>query len=187
MAIILPHDYRCVCLLLNGVRDFNLNLFLLFLFLFFIIFINKGWFILLTSLLNFWRVKRWERNIIASQRETTVAGRDAAGQSHVLSTQLHRFVSVPMRDMGSLLRNGLGLSRRSHGDSESSEFDVDPTGVGTRAVPMIPLSPTAGEETTRREMVIAMYAHNPERQRQIIQAFRDDDQLMADMRAAGML
>ena len=91
-----------------------------------------------------------------------------------------------MRDMGSLLRNGLGLSRRSHGDSESSEFDVDPAGVGTRAVPMIPLSPTPGEEA-RREVIIAMYAHDPERQRQLIQAFRDDDQLMADMRAAGML
>ena len=152
---------------------------------------RKGWFILLTSLLNFWRVKRWERNILASQRETTVSGRDAAGQSHVLSTQLHRFVSVPMRDMGSLLRNGLGLSRRSRGDPESSEFDVDPAGVGPRAVPMVPmtppLTPSVGEETTRREMIIAMYAHDPERQRQIIQAFRDDDQLLADMRAAGML
>jgi hypothetical protein len=93
-----------------------------------------------------------------------------------------------MRDMGSLFRNGLGLSRRSsRTDSESSEFDMDPAGVGTRAVPMIPLSPTAGEETTRRELIIAMYAHDPERQRQLIQAFRDDDQLMTDMRAAGML
>ena len=93
-----------------------------------------------------------------------------------------------MRDVGSLLRNGLGLSRRSRGDSESSDFDVDSAGVGTtRAVPMIPLTPTTGEETARREMLVAMYAHDPERQRQIIQAFRDDDQLLADMRAAGML
>jgi len=30
---------------------------------------SKGWFILLTSLLDFWRVKRWERDILASQRE----------------------------------------------------------------------------------------------------------------------
>ncbi len=91
-----------------------------------------------------------------------------------------------MRNMGSLLCNGLGLSRRSHGDSESSEFDVDPAEV-SRAVPMIPLTPIAGEETARREMIIAMHAHDPERQRQIIQTFRDDDQLVADMRAAGML
>jgi hypothetical protein len=94
---------------------------------------------------------------------------------------------MPVRDVGSLLRNGLGLSRRSRGESESSDFDVDPAGVGARAVPMIPLTPTAGDETTRRDTIIAMYAHDPERQRQIIQAFRDDDQLMADMRAAGML
>ena len=89
--------------------------------------------------------------------------------------------------MGALLRNGLGLSRRSRGDSESGESDEDPAGVGDRAVPMIPLTLTTGEETSRREMIVAMYAHDPERQRQIIQAFRDDDQLMADMRAAGML
>jgi len=59
--------------------------------------------------------------------------------------------------------------------------------MGGRAVPMTPLTPTAAEETSRREMIIAMYAHDPERQRQVIQAFRDDDQLMADMRAAAML
>jgi hypothetical protein len=52
---------------------------------------------------------------------------------------------------------------------------------------MTPLGPIPGEESARRELIIAMYAHDPERQRQIIQAFRDDDQLMADMRAAGML
>lgn len=148
--------------------------------------LSLGWFILLTSLLNFWRVKRWERNILASQRETTVSGRDAAGQSQVLSMHLQRFVSVPMRDMGSLLRTGLGFSRRGRGDAEGGEFDADRAETD-RTVSMIPLTPTAGEETSRREVLIAMYAHDPDRQRQIIQAFRDDDQLMADMRAAGML
>lgn len=151
---------------------------------------RSGWFILLTSLLSFWRVKRWERNILASQRETTVAGRDAAGQSHgPFSTHLHRFVSVPMRDMSSLLRMGLGFSRHSHGDAGGDDPDLDVV-EGGRAVPMTPMTPvtpTSGEETSRREMIIAMYAHDPYRQRQIIQAFRDDDQLMADMRAAGML
>ena len=28
---------------------------------------SSGWFILLTSLLGFWRVKRWERSILESQ------------------------------------------------------------------------------------------------------------------------
>ncbi|KAI0003102.1 hypothetical protein BJV74DRAFT_764940 [Russula compacta] len=149
-----------------------------------------GWFILLTSLLSFWRVKRWERNILASQRETTVAGRDAAGQSHgAFSTHLHRFVSVPMRDMSSLLRMGLGISRHSRGDAggDDPDSDVVESGRAVPMTPMTPVTPTSGEETSRREMIIAMYAHDPYRQRQIIQAFRDDDQLMADMRAAGML
>jgi len=146
-----------------------------------------GWFILLTSLLSFWRVKRWERNILASQQETTVAGRDAAGQPHAFSTHLHRLVGMPVRDMSTFLRAGLGFSRRSRGDSEGGgDHDSDVT-EGGRSVPMTPLGPIPGEESARRELIIAMYAHDPERQRQIIQAFRDDDQLMADMRAAGML
>jgi hypothetical protein len=148
--------------------------------------IISGWFILLTSLLGFWRVKRWERNILASQRETTVSGRDAAGQSHAFSTNLHRFVGMPVREVGSLVRTGLGFSRSSRGDAEGGDFDADVV-EGGRAVPMTPLRPMAGEESARRELIIAMYAHDPERQRQIIQTFRDDDQLMADMRAAGML
>jgi hypothetical protein len=141
-----------------------------------------GWFILITSLLNFWRVKRWERNILASQRETTVSARDAAGssQSHPFSAQLHRMVGLPIRDVGSLLRTGLGFSRRSHEDPG----DV---AEGGRAVPLSPITPSTADETSRRELFIEMYAHDPERQRQIIQAFRDDDQLISDMRAAGML
>jgi len=144
-----------------------------------------GWFILLTSLLSFWRVKRWERNILASQRETSVSSRAAAGQSsHAFSMRIHRFMGAPVRDMSSLVLTGLGLSRRFRGaDPEASEDDHDLD----RAVPMTPLRLVPPEETSRREMIIAMYSHDPERQRQIVQAFRDDDQLMADMRAAGML
>jgi hypothetical protein len=145
----------------------------------------SGWFILLTSLLGFWRVNRWERNILASQRETTVSGRDAAGQSHALSMHLNRFVGMPVRDVSSLLRTGLGFSRRSRGDAEGADHDMDME--GSRSVPMTPLRPVPVEESSRREMIIAMYSHDTERQRQIIQAFRDDDQLMSDMRAAGML
>jgi len=146
----------------------------------------SGWFILLTSLLSFWRVKRWERNILASQRETSVSSRAAAGQSsHAFSMRIHRFMDAPVRDMSSLILTGLGLSRRYRGaDPEAGEdddHDLD------RAVPMTPLRPVPPEESSRRELIIAMYSHDPERQRQIVQAFRDDDQLMADMRAAGML
>lgn len=154
-------------------------------------FFFPGWFILITSLLSFWRVKRWERNILASQRETTVSARDAAGssnssQSLPLSAQLHRMVGLPIRDVSSLLRTGLGFSRRSHEDPQDSERHGD-AAEGGRAVPLTPVTPSTTEETSRRELIIEMYAHDPDRQRQIIQAFRDDDQLISDMRAAGML
>ncbi|KAI9448184.1 hypothetical protein H4582DRAFT_2140206 [Lactarius indigo] len=150
-----------------------------------------GWFILITSLLSFWRVKRWERNILASQREATVSARDAAGsssndQSLPISAQLHRMVGLPIRDVGSLLRTGLGFSHRSHEDPQDGERHGD-AAEGGRAVPLTPITPNTADEAARRELIIEMYAHDPERQRQIIQAFRDDDQLISDMRAAGML
>jgi len=143
-----------------------------------------GWFILITSLLSFWRVKRWERGILASRREPTVSAHDAAtttsSQSLPLSAQLHRMVGLPIQDVSSLLRTGLGFSRRSHEDPQDSG-DVAEEGRAT------PITPNTADETSRRELIIEMWAHDPDRQRQIIQAFRDDDQLMSDMRAAGML
>ena len=149
-----------------------------------------GWFILITSLLGYWRVKRWERNILAS-RESAVS-RDAAAagsssnHSFPLSVHLHRIVGLPIRDVGSLLRSGLGFSRRSHDDLQDSELHGDATEAGL-GMPLTPLTSSTAEETSRRELIIEMYAHDPERQRQIIQAFREDDLLMNNMRAAGML
>jgi hypothetical protein len=160
--------------------------------LIFCFFLLVGWFILITSLLSFWRVKRLERGILASRHETTVSARDAAaassssGQSLTLSAQLHGMVGLPIRDVGSLLRTGLGFSRRSHEDPQDSERHGD-IAEGGRAVPLTPMTPRTTDETSRRELVIEMWAHDPDRQRQIIQAFRDDDQLMSDMRDAGML
>ncbi|KAH9077330.1 hypothetical protein EDB83DRAFT_2349480 [Lactarius deliciosus] len=107
-----------------------------------------GWFILITSLLSFWRVKRWERNILASQREST---------SLPFSEQLHRVVGLPIRDVGSLLRTGLGFSRRSHEDLQDSERHGD-VAEGGRAVP---ITPNTADEAARRELIVEMYAHDP--------------------------
>lgn len=88
--------------------------------------------------------------------------------------------------MRSVLRTGLGFSRRSHEDlQQDSERHGEVAELGRG--PLTPITPSTADETTRRELFIEMYAHDPDRQRQIIQAFRDDDQLISDMRAAGML
>jgi hypothetical protein len=39
----------------------------------------------------------------------------------------------------------------------------------------------------QRELMLARVAHDPERQRRMMQAFRDDDELIESIRAAGML
>ncbi|KAH9179856.1 hypothetical protein EDB89DRAFT_1842083 [Lactarius sanguifluus] len=141
-----------------------------------------GWFILITSLLSFWRVKRWERNILAvPARIYRFCARRRRQQQRQQS--LHRVVGLPIRDVGSLLRSGLGFSPRSPEDPQDSERHGD-VAEGGRAVP---ITPNTADEVARRELIVQMYAHDPDRQRQIIQAFRDDDQLISDMRAAGML
>ncbi|KAI0068770.1 hypothetical protein BV25DRAFT_1791869 [Artomyces pyxidatus] len=121
-----------------------------------------GWFILLTSILGFWRVKRWERNILASHQSAPSAPapeRRARGGFGMLG--------IPMRDMSGMLRAGLGFSRR-RGDEEGGDL-------------------SELDQVDQRELLLAMYAHDPARQRQLRQAFRDDDRLMETMREAGML
>ncbi|KAI0045316.1 hypothetical protein FA95DRAFT_1495554 [Auriscalpium vulgare] len=122
-----------------------------------------GWFLLLTSVLGFWRVKRWERNILASQQDaTSVAAEPRAARSD----GSHRVFGLAVHDFPGLLRGGLGFSRTRDADESEDE---------PAATPM------------HRDRLLQGSAHDPERQRQLVQAFREDDQLMETMRAAGML
>ncbi|KAI0322521.1 hypothetical protein OF83DRAFT_1049294 [Amylostereum chailletii] len=123
-----------------------------------------GWFILLTSLLGFWRVKRWERNIFASQQGPA----QTEGDQRAIVSSLQRYFA-PVRDMGGILRAGLGFGSRDDGHGSGGDAGV------------------INNPHALREMLLAMYAHDPERQRQLIQAFRDDDELIESIRAAGML
>ena len=65
-----------------------------------------GWFILLTSILGFWRVKRWERGILASQRGAPSPAIDAQRDAPVAS-QLHPAFSLGGVAWPGLFRQGL--------------------------------------------------------------------------------
>ncbi|THH12543.1 hypothetical protein EW146_g7596 [Bondarzewia mesenterica] len=145
-----------------------------------------GWFVLLTSILGFWRVKRWESNILASQRDTTVPGGGvgdgvggARSQYQALASSLQRAFGMPRAGMGSLLRSGLGFTRRSedvHHIETSVEDDEEAAAEEGRLA-----------EERRRAELLEQHAHDPVRRRELEQAFRDEDQLLANMQAAGML
>lgn len=77
---------------------------------------TSGWFVLLTSVLGFYRVKRWERSILASQQ------REASPPGTAAPTTAASEDAFAIRGMSriDLLRSGFGLSPRQR-ERENSE------------------------------------------------------------------
>jgi hypothetical protein len=110
----------------------------------------QGWFLLLSSLLGFFRVKRWERSIRAARAPASPSG-EATGWQHI---------SEISRNIGSL------LSRRSGGDiSQPVVEQPAPTQIpvehGTRMLDaqgreiIIPDSTTLEDARLTRDLRIA--------------------------------
>jgi len=132
-----------------------------------------GWFVLLTSLLGFWRVKRWERGIRASQRDTTAA---PTPRANPLISQFESSFGLRGMSRAELFRQGFGFGdTRNRGDDETTREAVRAEEGESRhnageTDPMIPLDPS-----------------DPERSRLIIQAFANEQRLRRDLREAGLI
>lgn len=90
---------------------------------------NAGWFTLLTSLLGFFRVKRWERGILTPQQPAVPRTPEEIAREHALLSNMESSfgLSFPSRQD---IRIGLGLGRRR--DSEG-EFVVHESAAAGRA------------------------------------------------------
>ncbi|THH02407.1 hypothetical protein EW026_g418 [Hermanssonia centrifuga] len=119
-----------------------------------------GWFILLTSLLSFWRVKRWERGILSttalSSSLPVPASATTPGGSLHTGTLFARL---------GILRTGLGFG--GYPDRQIEEED-DPTAPPSEYI--IPIDPNDPEGTSR-----------------LARAYADEARLHRDLRAAGLL
>jgi len=73
-----------------------------------------GWFVLLTSLLGFWRVKRWERGVLVAQRDSSAPTQRNPG----FVSQLESSFSLRGISRIELLRQGFGFSRRSRQEDD---------------------------------------------------------------------
>ncbi|KAJ7094643.1 hypothetical protein B0H15DRAFT_131875 [Mycena belliarum] len=120
-----------------------------------------GWFILLTSVLGFWRVKRWERNVLASQRENPGAPPPVTGSSPFVSQ----------------FEQGFGLRGMTHSDLFRQGF-----GFGPRRDEREAASPDA----TETDYMIPVDA-DPEQARQLQQAIENERRLHQELRAAGLI
>ncbi|KZV71360.1 hypothetical protein PENSPDRAFT_630232, partial [Peniophora sp. CONT] len=136
-----------------------------------------GWFILLTSVLGFWRVKRWERNILHAQ-EQNASGRPTPPEGPSVFEQTLTRAGRPFRRFGTMVSEGLGVAR----NSLSSNGRRRPLSMDENRMAELGIT-----QEQQRELMLARVAHDPVQHQRMQQAFREDDELIASIRAAGML
>ncbi|KAF8639718.1 hypothetical protein AX17_000980 [Amanita inopinata Kibby_2008] len=137
-----------------------------------------GWFILLTSILSFWRVKRWERGVLASQREMPMTSRDARPNSAVVS-QLERAFGLGGISRRDLFRQGFGFGRSAQESEQAESASRVEEGFGRR--------PDGASET---ESILPPSSATPDtsrRERLIVQVMAREVRLREDLRAAGLV
>lgn len=139
-----------------------------------------GWFILLTSLLGFWRVKRWERGILASQQDHSNAPTNAPSSRGAFLSRLEHAFSLRGTSRVDLFRQGFGFGPRRNPNSEERQ-----SGLLARAEEG---DVREGDREAREtDLMIPVDAHDPERSRQIAEALANERRLQADLRNAGLL
>ncbi|KAJ3517985.1 hypothetical protein NLJ89_g152 [Agrocybe chaxingu] len=132
-----------------------------------------GWFVLLTSLLGFWRVKRWERGILASQRDSSTPTPAPRPNPNIFSQIESTFGlhGSPARISSDKVRVGPRHNAddevlRAHALAERGESRQDAAEIE----PMIPGDP-----------------NDPERARLIAAVIANEQRLQRDLREAGLL
>ena len=129
-----------------------------------------GWFLLLTSLLSFWRVKRWERGILSSQEDAPAqATPEEHARSAAIIHSIERAFGLHGLADGSLLRTGLGFPGAEHREAHA-DADADEDDARARNAYVLPLDPV-----------------DPERNAHIARAYADEARLHQDLRSAGLL
>ncbi|KAG6854851.1 hypothetical protein C0991_012041 [Blastosporella zonata] len=139
-----------------------------------------GWFILLTSLLGYWRVKRWERSIVASQRDDSTTTPQTTSPFTLFSRMENNF-SLRGTSRLELLRQGFGLGRGRGADN-----DDEATRTALRAEEGTAHPRNEDEHATETD-VMNPPGPGSDRNRMVLEALQRDRRLQADLRNAGLL
>jgi len=134
-----------------------------------------GWFILLTSLLSFWRVKRWERGILSSQPPPALP---APGTSSSSGTPTSLFQRL------SVLRTGLGFPQR---EAPTADIAGEYPGALSHFGMPVPEEDEDGPVHERSEYIIPLDPDNPEANDRLARAYAEEARLQRALRAAGLL
>jgi len=122
---------------------------------------HLGWFILLTSVLSYWRVKRWERSILASSD---------TGSPTSTESPLSRRWRAAFGGSG-ILRHGFSLSR-----------DEDPNSPTST-----PISPETAVRISQRGNSTELGRPSADPEIRLAQAWAEEARLQNDLRAAGLM
>lgn len=166
MVVVFPYDSWCVTYVyskqpFNSPRDMTLI----------------GWFILLTSLLGFWRVKRWERGILASQQDHSNPTVNPQASPH--GAFFSRIFSLHGTSRIDMFRQGFGFGSRRNHDTEDPQ-----TARLTRAEEG---NVREGDQEALETDLMMPVDPDPQRNRLIAEALANDRRLQADLRSAGLL
>ncbi|TFK55911.1 hypothetical protein OE88DRAFT_1692640 [Heliocybe sulcata] len=139
-----------------------------------------GWFILLTSVVGFYRVKLWERNILSSQRESA---QTPAPSSQPYLTQIERVFGI--QGPGSLFRSGLGLNRNRSGQPDEDVLVFEAEDEEIQQARERARVASSGER--EREMMAGIDPNDPEAVRRVAEAYAQEARLHQELRDAGLL
>ncbi|KAF4602099.1 hypothetical protein EYR40_005301 [Pleurotus pulmonarius] len=156
-----------------------------------------GWFILLTSLLGFLRVKRWERGILNSQQQNTITTpAEPTTFRFPLFPQVERNFGLSGFERMDLLRRGLGLGSRQQPNDIDEESEVlaasqtRRTDEGSNDPPRNPRHgedggrDDDGDDATELDMMIPL---DTNRVITVREAIDRDRRLQTDLREAGLI
>lgn len=127
----------------------------------------------MTSLLGFWRVKRWERGVLASRRDSAATGA-AVVQTPGLGifSQLESSFGLRGVSRTDLLRQGFGFGPSTRHEQDAAVRRAE--------------EGDAGEHAQETEPMLSLDPSDP-RSRTIIQALANERRLQRDLREAGLL
>lgn len=131
---------------------------------------------MLTSLLGFWRVKRWERGILASQQDTSSVPTATPSPFTLISRMEHTF-GLRGASRVDLLRQGFGFGRPRRSVEEDAAVVRAEEGAAQEA----------NEHALETDLMIPIDPNDPNRDRLIAQALAHDRRLQDDLRNAGLL
>lgn len=121
---------------------------------------HVGWFILLTSVLSYWRVKRWERSILTSSDS-----RGSTPSESPLSRRLRAAFGGRV-----VFRHGFSLSR-----------DEDP------ATPSLGISAETAARMGQIGDSMELGRPSSDTELRLAQAWAEEERLQNDLRAAGLM